>query len=374
MIRGPWKTDIHSYEDARAAAQRYLPWMVFDYIDGAAGTGAGEARNRAALRSIQLTPRVLRNVSTRDISTTVFDQHCQVPFGIAPMGMCNLSRPGADLMLAKIAAQHRVPIGASTVASTSLEDMHKASDGNAWFQLYFSGDGSGTERLVQRAKDADYKTLIVTLDVPEVGRRPRELRRGFKMPFKIGLPQFIDFALHPEWSIGSLIAGKPDMANFTEPGWEFDRTESRARADWGFLKRIRQMWNGNLVAKGVCHVGDALKLRDAGVDAIQVSSHGGRQLDSGVPPIEALRDIRDAIGPDFPLFYDTGVRSGEDIVKAYVQGASFVFLGRGMQFACAAGGATTLAQYWDLLLQDVSITMAQLGCTTIEELKHLRMQ
>ena len=164
------------------------------------------------------------------------------------------------------------------------------------------------------------------------------------------------------------------MANFTEPGWEFDRTESRARADWGFLKRIRQMWNGNLVAKGVCHVGDALKLRDAGVDAIQVSSHGGRQLDSGVPPIEALRDIRDAIGPDFPLFYDTGVRSGEDIVKAYVQGASFVFLGRGMQFACAAGGATTLAQYWDLLLQDVSITMAQLGCTTIEELKHLRMQ
>ena len=162
------------------------------------------------------------------------------------------------------------------------------------------------------------------------------------------------------------------MANFTEPGWEFDRTESRARADCGFLARIRDVWDGNLVAKGVCHVDDALKLRDAGVDAIQVSSHGGRQLDSGVPPIDALRDIRDAIGPDYPLLYDTGVRSGEDIVKAYVQGASFVFLGRGMQFACAAGGASALAQYWELLSQDISVTMAQLGCTSIDDLKQLR--
>ena len=372
MLRGPWTTELHSYDDARAAARRYLPWMVFDYIDGAAGTGAGEARNRAALGAIQLTPRVLCDVSERDLTATVLGQTCQVPFGIAPMGMCNLSRPGADIMLAQIAASHSAPIGVSTVASTSLEMMHKTSNGNAWFQLYFSGDGSGTERLVQRAKDAGYKTLIVTLDVPEVGRRPRELRRGFKMPFKIGAPQFIDFALHPRWSLGTLLAGKPDMANFTEPGWEFDRTESRARADWSFLSRIRDMWNGNLVAKGVCHVDDALRLRDAGVDAILVSSHGGRQLESSVPPIHALRDIREAIGPDYPLFYDTGVRSGEDIVKAYVQGASFVFVGRGMQFACAAGGAEGLAQYWELLRQDVSITMAQLGCTSIEGLKQIR--
>jgi L-lactate dehydrogenase (cytochrome) len=374
MLHGPWTNrTIHSYEDARRLARGYLPWMVFDYIDGAAGTGAGEALNRDALERIRLTPRVLRDVSTRDLSTEVFGRRCDVPFGIAPMGMCNLSGPGTDLMLARKAAAHSVPLGVSTVSSTSLETLHKVAGSQAWFQLYFSGDGSGTERLVHRAKAAGYETLIVTLDVPEVGRRPRELRRGFKMPFRIGVPQFIDFALHPVWSLGTLASGKPDMANFTEPGWDFDRTESRARADWTFFARLREMWDGKLVAKGVCHVDDALRLRDAGIDAIQVSSHGGRQLDSGVPPIEALKAIRAAIGPEFPLFYDTGVRSGEDIIKAYVQGASFVFLGRAMQFACAAGGEKGLAQYWDVLCQDISITMAQLGCTTIEEVKTLQV-
>lgn len=366
IFRGP---DIHSYEDARAAARRYLPWMVFDYIDGAAGTGTGEALNRAALDAVRLTPRVLRDVSRRDLSTTVFGQKCDVPFGIAPMGMCNLSRPGADGMLASIAARNTVPIGVSTVASTSLEHMLEMSEGQAWFQLYFSGDGSGTERLVMRAKEAGYKTLIVTLDVPEVGRRPRELRRGFKMPFKIGPKQFVDFALHPQWSIGSLLAGKPDLANFTAPGWHFDRTESRARADWGFFQRLRDLWDGNLVAKGVCHAGDALRLKDAGIDAIQVSSHGGRQLDGGVAPITALAEIRAAVGPELPLFYDTGVRSGEDVVKAIVQGADFVFFGRAMQFAIAAGGARGLQQFWNVVRDDISITMAQLGATKIADLR-----
>lgn len=343
--------------------------MVFDYIDGAAGNGVAEARNLAALRDIELQPRVLRNVSNRDLSVQVFDHDGKVPFGISPMGMCNLSGPGADEMFARIAARHQVPVGVSTVASTSLETMIEKAEGHAWFQLYFSGDGSGTTKLVERAKAAGYKTLVMTLDVPEVGRRPRELRRGFKMPFRIGPMQFIDFALHPWWSISTLLAGAPDLANFQQPGFGFDRTESRARADWEFLARLRDQWDGKLVAKGVTDVEDALKLRDAGVDAIQVSTHGGRQLDSAPPPILALKRIREAMGPAYPLFYDTGLRSGEDVVKAYQMGADFVFLGRAMQFAIAAGGKDGLAAFWKLIEDETSLTLAQMGLTRMSDLK-----
>jgi L-lactate dehydrogenase (cytochrome) len=352
---------IHSAEDARRLARRRLPWMVFDYIDGAAGTEHGEALNRAALRDLRLKPRVLRNVTKRDLSCAVFGHGARVPFGITPMGMCNLSTPGADLMLARLAARDRVPLGVSTVASTPLERVIEVAEGHAWFQLYFSGDGSGTMALVDRARTAGYQTLVVTLDVPEVGRRPRELRHGFKMPFRIGPRQFVDFALHPRWSLGTLWHGKPEMANFRQGG--FDRTASRAAADWSYLERLRAAWPGKLVIKGVLDVEDAVGLRDAGVDAIQVSSHGGRQLDGAPEPILMLAEIRAALGPEFPLFFDSGLRSGEDIVKAHAMGANFAFLGRPLLFAMAAGGERGLNRLWEVMTEEVSLTLAQLGRT-----------
>ena len=232
--------EIHSAEDARRIAKRRLPRMIFDYIDGAAGNEAGASRNRQALDAVTLTPRILRDVSTRSLPKEVFGAKAGVPFGIAPMGMCNLSAPGADLMLARLAAKYKVPVGVSTVASTSMEEMIEAAEGHAWFQLYFSGDGEGTFRLVDRAKNAAYQTLVVTADVPEVGRRPRELRHGFKMPFRIGPRQFVDFALHPSWSLRALRSGRPDMANFRKDGFDFDRTESRAKASWDTLSELRE--------------------------------------------------------------------------------------------------------------------------------------
>ncbi|WP_108483566.1 alpha-hydroxy acid oxidase [Oceaniglobus ichthyenteri] len=360
-------TQIHSAEDARRLAKRRLPWMVFDYIDGAAATGHGQALNHAALRDIRLQPRILVNVRERSIAKQVFDHDAALPFGIAPMGMCNLSAPGADLMLARLAAKHKIPHGVSTVASTSLEKIIEVAEGHAWFQLYFSGDGSGMGALIDRAEAAGYRTLVVTLDVPEVGRRPRELRRGFKMPFRIGPKQFVDFALHPRWSLSSLFHGKPGMANFG-PDNPFDRTESRASADWSYLAKLRARWPGNLVIKGVLSVEDALRLKSEGVDAIQVSSHGSRQLDSAPPPILMLREIRRALGPEFPLFYDSGLRSGEDVVKAYAMGADFVFFGRLLQYAMAAEGRDGLAQMTQVLADEASLTLAQIGRRDMHDL------
>lgn len=352
---------IHSAEDARRLARRRLPWMVFDYIDGSAGAETGAARNRAALDAMTLRPRILRDVSERSLSTSVFGKEAKRAFGIAPMGMCNLSAPGADLMLAKLAARYHIPHGVSTVASTPMEKIIEAAEGNAWFQLYFSGDGAGTFKLVDRAKAAGYDTLVLTVDVPEVGRRPRELRHGFKMPFKIGPRQFVDFALHPRWSLSGLIHGKPQMANFEMEGYDFDRTESRAKANWDTLKRLRDAWPGNLVVKGVLDIEDAKSLQSAGVDAIQVSSHGARQLESAPAPFEVLPQMRAALGPDYPIFFDSGLRSGEDALKALIAGADFVFFGRVLQFAIAAAGKAGLEQLWDVLSDEMSIAMAQTG-------------
>ncbi|CAM3703939.1 alpha-hydroxy acid oxidase [Phaeobacter inhibens] len=352
---------IHSAEDARRLARRRLPWMVFDYIDGAAGQETGVARNRAALDGIALRPRILRDVSQRSLATHVFGAEADRPFGIAPMGMCNLAAPGADLMLARLAARYRVPHGVSTVASTPLEEIIETAEGYAWFQLYFSGDGSGTFKLAERARAVGYHTLVLTVDVPEVGRRPRELRHGFTMPFRIGPQQFIDFALHPRWSLTTLLKGKPVMANFEMEGYEFDRTQSRARATWDTLARLRDLWPGKLVVKGVLDVEDARALVSAGVDAIQVSSHGARQLEAAPAPIEMLAKIRADLGPKFPVFYDSGLRSGEDVLKAIKMGADFVFLGRILQYAIAARGETGLAQLWHAISEELSIAMAQTG-------------
>ncbi len=358
---------IHSASDARRLAKKRLPWMIFDYIDGSAGEETGAARNRAALDAAVLHPRILCDVSERSLSTTLFGKPTQRPFGIAPMGMCNLSGPGADLMLARLAAKYQVPHGVSTVASTPMEKIIEVAEGHAWFQLYFSGDGVGTFKLVERAKAAGYETLVLTADVPEVGRRPRELRHGFKMPFKIGPKQFIDFAVHPHWSLSALFGGKPQMANFEMEGYEFDRTETRARADWDTLKRLRDAWQGNLVVKGVLDVEDAVRLRDAGVDGVQVSSHGARQLESAPAPFAVLPAMRAALGPDYPIFFDSGLRSGEDVLKTLYAGANFAFFGRPLQFAIAAGGDAGLAKIWDVFSDELSIAMAQTGLTKIPQ-------
>ncbi len=359
---------IHTFADARALAKKKLPWMVFDYFDGSAGDGLGDDINQQEIRQLRLLPRVLRDVEHRDISGQIFGKKTALPFGIAPMGMCNLSMPGADLMLARFAAKHDIPVGVSTAASTSLEAMASEAQGNAWFQLYFSGDEAVSNALIDRAAANGYEVLVLTVDVAEVGRRPRELRRGFKMPFRIGVSQFIDFAVHPIWSLNTLFKGAPTLANFGGENAEFDRTKSRGGADWRFLERIRERWKGKIVVKGILSAEDAMLAKAQGVDAIQVSSHGGRQLESVTPAIHALSNIREAVGDDFPLIYDSGIRNGEDIIKAYAKGADFVMLGRPFLFAIAAQGEQGLVTMEKVLCEEISIGLALLGLCSMSDI------
>ena len=358
---------VNHHLEARRLAQQRLPRMVFDYIDGAAGQETAASTNAADLALVKLAPRVLADLQPPDLGTAFLGQPCAMPFGIAPMGMCNLAWPGADQVLASLARQMVVPLGVSTAASSPLERMLKDSGGQAWFQLYVSGSADAGLALAQRAAQTGYDTLVLTVDVPKVAPRPRDVRNGFQMPFRMGPRQFVDFALHPRWSLATLWAGAPTPANFDPHQGGFDRHASRAGANWDFLEQLRGQWRGRLIVKGVMHPDDAERIARMGVDAIYVSNHGGRQLDAAPSAISALHQIRQRLGPQFPLVFDSGVRTGEDVVKALACGANLVMLGRPVLYALAAGGEAGLQQWLAGLREELWVTLSQLGLSRTQD-------
>ena len=354
---------IHSADDARRLARRRMPRLIYDFIAGAAGREVAARRNRRALAAIRLQPRVLVNTGNPALAMHLLDEEMGLPFGIAPMGMCNLSWPGADKMFARAARRRRIPLCVSMASSTTLEEVQRQAEGQAWFQLYAGDSTEATLRMVKRAENAGYSRLILTADVPKVARRRRDLKNGFRVPFRLGVRQLWDFALHPRWSVEMLLRGVPRMMNFAadgEHGEKFVREAGRG-ADWAFLDQLRAHWRGKLIVKGVLSVHDALRIKQAGADAVYVSNHGGRQLDSAPPAIEMLPAIRAAVGIDYPLIFDSGARSGEDIVKALALGADFVMLGRPVLYAIGADGERGLAALLDVLVDEISTAMVQLG-------------
>lgn len=363
-------SSIFSTEDARLLARRRLPRLVFDFVEGSAGREIAAARNVSRFDSIMLQPRVMADVAQCSLATTLMGSSYKMPFGIAPMGMCNLVHPQADTSLADAAKAMGFPLCLSSAASTSIEDMARMAGQHAWFQLYFGGSEETSLSMVERARVAGYETLVLTVDVPQVSRRVRDLRNGFTVPFGMTARCFWDFATHPRWSLSALAAGAPRPMNFTDNNGRntFDRGASRSGADWAFLEVLRDKWPGKLIVKGVTSPADARRIRSLGPDAIYVSNHGGRQLDSVPPAIRLLPLIRDAVGPDFPLLFDSGIRNGEDVVKALALGADFVMIGRPALFALGAEGAQGLNALLKCFATDIRIVMAQLGITSIGQL------
>ncbi|MGI9332948.1 MAG: alpha-hydroxy acid oxidase [Gammaproteobacteria bacterium] len=368
---------LQCVEDARDVARQRMPWTIFDFVDGAAGAGIAKRLNTRSLDRIRLQPRVLINVEQRRLGCGFLDRAWRLPFGIAPMGMCAVAWPGADRYLTAAAVRHDIPLCISTAASISLEDARRLAGEHAWFQLYVGQSHEAAFDLVRRAEAAGYEHLIFTVDTPEISRRPRELRRGFKVPFKLGPKQVFDFALHPRWSLSTLLNGIPRIANFEdrtgEPtergaGGSFNRSQSRGSADWTFLDRLRERWPARLIVKGVLSPDDASRIKNAGADAIYVSNHGGRQLDGAPPAIGMLPAIRQAVGESYPLIFDSGVRCGEGIVKALALGADFVMLGRPFLYALGAAGEPGLARIIDVLAEETDLTLAQIGCPDVENI------
>lgn len=362
-----------SIDDLRGIAQRRIPRFAFDLVDGGAENERNLRRNVEAFEEVDLTPRYLRDVARIDTSASVLGQDFAAPFGMAPIGMLNAFWPDADLTLARLCKARNLPYTASSAASTPLEALAEAADGNGWFQLYVSSDDSVTEGLVARAAAAGYEVMMVTVDVPAAGKRDRDIRNQLAVPFRFTPDVVLQCALNPRWALASLARGAPNVANYADllktatSYADVQKTLISPRLTWEGLAKLRELWKGKLLVKGILHPGDAEKSAGIGCDGVVVSNHGGRQAAFGPTTIEVLPAIAEAVSGRMEILVDSGVRRGADVVRAKAKGAGFVLAGRALAFGVGAGGAQGAERALDILELELQRALGQLGVPSFSD-------
>ena len=334
-------------------------------------------RNKDAFRDVSLTPRFMRGEFTPSIETNLFGINYAAPFGIAPVGMNSLSWPGTDEILARTAGRVRIPYSMSTAANATPETLGQLANGMGWFQLYPPRNNNMRTDLLARAKDAGFTTLLITVDVPAISRRERQMRAGIGGGFGLTPSMIWQSMMRPAWSLATLAKGKPGLPTLEryQPADDlreflaFVGSELNGTFDWNYLDEIRAEWEGPIVLKGVLDPHEASEAVAHGVDGILVSTHGGRQMDGAPASITALPAIRDAVGDDTRVLLDSGVRTGLDVARALALGADFVLLGRPFMYAVAALGEAGAEHAVEILSEDLKNNMSNLGCATLDELR-----
>ena len=366
-----------SIEDLRRLARRRLPRLVFEFIDGGAEDEVTLRRNRLDFERLELLPRVLVDVSSPRLQTELLGRTAAAPFVIAPMGSCSLAWPGADLAIARAAADLGIPYTLSTMANISLEQLASKVAGRLWFQLYVLRDQAFTLDLVDRARDAGYEALVVTVDLPTGGKRERDLRNGISIPLRLGARQLLDIARRPAWGLRMLRHGSPQFENVrgllsddsagltiaARVGQNLD-----ARFGWDDIARIRDRWPRQLLIKGVQHPQDAARLVALGVDGIWVSNHGGRQLDGARSSVASLPAVVEAVAGRATILIDSGVRRGVDALKALALGAQAVAIGRAALFGASAGGEAGVRRALAILTDELSRSMQLSGVASVQQI------
>ena len=363
-----------SIDDLRRLAKRRLPRAVFDFIDGGAETESTLRANRAAFERVRLLPRVLVDVSNIDTSTTILGGPSKLPIAIAPTGAVGFGRRGGDIAIARAAAQFGIPYTLSTTATTSIEEIAREAPGRLWFQVYVFKRRDFTMGLIERARAADYEAIVVTVDLAVGGKRERDMRNDFSVPFRFTRRNLLDFATRPAWALDMLVRGMPVMENLV--GFENEAAGSAAIAasvgrnmdpsfDWDGLKAIRDRWPRKLVVKGVERADDAERLAAMGCDGVVVSNHGGRQLDGACATLDALPAVARAAGKRMSVFVDGGVRRGGDAVKAVALGAEGAMIGRATLFGACAGGGPGAVRALEILRDELVRTMQLCGVTRV---------
>ncbi|MEX0663614.1 MAG: alpha-hydroxy acid oxidase [Acidimicrobiia bacterium] len=362
-------------EDLRRAARRRLPRPVFDYVEGGAEDEITLHRNTEAFDDLVLTPRVLRDVDAVDLSTTILGEPSPLPLALAPTGFTRMTHHEGELAVARSAQRAGIPYTLSTMGTRSIERVAAESSGSLWFQLYVWRDRGLAKELIERAKAAGYRALVLTVDVPVPGARERDLRNGLTIPPSLGVRTFFEGARHPHWWWNFLMrdavsfecvsdrAADPSgvMALLAE---QFDPSVTWNDLDW-----IHDAWDGPFVLKGIVDADDARRAADAGVTGVVVSNHGGRQLDRGPAAIAALPAVVEAVGDRLDVLFDSGIRRGRDILTALALGARACLVGRAYLYGLGVAGERGVDRAIELLTGELRRSMQLVGARTVSELE-----
>ena len=368
-----------SVSDLRKRAKFKMPKFAFDYLDGGCNDDINLNKNRTDIQKIELMPNYLSAFDESIIKTELFGHTYDAPFGIAPIGLQGLMWPNSPEILAKAAMEHNIPFILSSVTTSSIETIAEITEGKSWFQLYHPADEKIKNDLLDRAENAGVSVLVILADVPTFGFRPRDIKNGLSMPPKMNLNNIIEVIKNPEWTLKTLLYGKPAFKtmmpyipkglNLQKLGKFMDITFS-GRLNEERIASIRSKWKGTLIIKGIVGEQDAEKAIRLGADGLIISNHGGRQLDAGQSSIVSMTDLAKKYKNQIKIMVDSGLQSGPDIARAMASGAEFTFLGRSFMYGVGAlgneGGNHTISLIKKELLQ----VMEQLCCEKTSDFKN----
>jgi len=368
-----------SVKDLRNRAKFKMPKFAFDYLDGGCNDDINLNKNRTDIQKIELMPNYLSDYDKSLMKTELFGHTYDAPFGIAPIGLQGLMWPNSPEILAKAAMEHNIPFILSTVTTSSIETIAEITEGKSWFQLYHPADEKIKNDLLDRAENAGISVLVILADVPTFGFRPRDIKNGLSMPPKINLNNIIEVIKNPEWTLKTLLYGKPAFKtmmpyipkglNLQKLGEFMDITFS-GRLNEERIASIRSHWKGTLIIKGIVSEQDAEKAIRLGADGLIISNHGGRQLDAGQSSIVPMTNLAKKYKNKIKIMVDSGLQSGPDIARAMASGAEFTFMGRSFMYGVGAlgneGGNHTISLIKKELLQ----VMEQLCCEKTSDFKN----
>ncbi len=361
---------IACIEDLRKLAERRVPRMFYDYADSGSWTESTYRANESDLAKIKFRQRVALDVSSRSTAMTMLGQKVPMPVALAPTGLTGMQHADGEILAARAAAEFGVPFTLSTMSICSIEDVAENSPAPFWFQLYVMRDRDFIRRLIERARAANCSALMVTLDLQLMGQRHKDVRNGLSAPPKPTLRNILNLMQKPAWCLGMLgtkrrqfgnivghVKGVKDMSSLSD--WtvsQFDPSLS-----WDDVAAIRKQWGGKMIIKGILDVEDAKAAVKVGADAIVVSNHGGRQLDGAMSSIEALPAIVDAVGNKTEVWMDSGIRSGQDVLRAIALGARGTLIGRAFLYGLGAGGQAGVRQALDIIHKELDLTLGLCG-------------
>ncbi|MEC7828249.1 MAG: alpha-hydroxy acid oxidase [Actinomycetota bacterium] len=365
--------------DLRTMAKKRMPAGCFDYIDGAAQDEVTAANNVSSYKNYYFRPRVLRDVASISTTTTLLGGQIPFPVMIAPTGFDRIAHSQGELAVARAAKRSGIPYSLSTMGTRSIEEVAEVNDGRKWFQVYVWRDKPLLKEMLERASASGYEGIMITVDTAVLGRRERDVRRGFSLPPKVGFDTIIDGIRHPRWTLDFLRAEPIQFANVKGSSGVGDGSTPVTLSDyinsqfdptlsWSDIEWFRDNWSGMIMIKGVQTVEDAEIAADMKLDGVILSNHGGRQLDYAPSPMDLVAPVADAVGDRTSIICDGGVRRGSDVVKAVAMGADACMIGRAYFYALGAAGERGVDWVLEFLRAGVEHTMALAGVGSIEDL------